>query len=359
MKGGIYSTTYGWQLRFGKVTRRFKKHEYEKAEYLLAGLRFKAYEGTFDIRDYRRDEPLGFSNLVETYISSKRHLKAIDKYRQRLRFGIDEWANRNVKGIGYADLQNLFNALQDRGLSSYYIKHIRDCMRSFWRWLVDTGQIEITQMPKMPVVKAHAAYRKILSKEDQHKVLDEIYRISWDFNPRIYIGCLFLTTYINIRPSELRHIKEKHIDLATKTILVPDPKEGEPKFVHLLEQDADLIRSIPRSFPEMYFFRHIKGYGSAKPGGKFGPYYFQRWWNRACRNLKIVGVSLYPGTRHSSAVALRQRHSPEAVKRASGTRTNKAFERYLQLSGDEVRALYADTRTDNKLITFPVSHGGE
>jgi hypothetical protein len=345
MKGGIYETKYGWQVRFGKLTKRFKQHEKEAAEYFLAGLRFKEYEGSFDIRDYRQSQPLGFSKLVEAFLESKRHLKGVNKYRQRLRFGVEAWANRNIKDIGYVEMERLFNRLRDDGKSSYYIKHIRDCLRSFWRWLVDTDQIDITQMPKIPPVKAHAAYRKILNKHDQQRVLDEIFRISWDFNPRIYIGCLFLSTYINVRPAELRSIKEKHIDRATQTILIPHPKEGEPKRIYLLDEDMKMIQALDRGFPEMYFFRHVKGNGAAKPGEQFGRDYLQRWWNTACGNLGIEGVSMYPGTRHTSAVDMRLRESPETVKRATGHgKNNQAFNRYLQVTGDELRRLYAGTR---------------
>jgi integrase len=106
----------------------------------------------------------------------------------------------------------------------------------------------------------------------------------------------------------------------------------------------ELIHTLGRGFPEMHVFRHIKGNGAAKPGEKFGRDYLQRWWNQACKNLGIEGVPMYPGTRHSSAVALRTNNSPEAIKRATGHKNNRAFERYLQVTGDELRSLYADTR---------------
>ena len=101
---------------------------------------------------------------------------------------------------------------------------------------------------------------------------------------------------------------------------------------------------MPRSFPEMYFFRHIKGNGAAGPGQQFGHDYLCHKWRLACINLGIKGVSLYSGTRHTSAVAMRGKHSPESIKRGMGTKSNKAFERYLQVTGDGLRALYQDTR---------------
>lgn len=230
-------------------------------------------------------------------------------------------------------------------------------MRSFFNWLVDSGQVRIDQRPNIPKINAHAAYRKIIPKEIQKKILNEIFRISWEFNPKIYLGCLWLSTYINVRPSELIKIKEKHIDLDNERIHIPHPKEGEPKYIFLLPQDVNVIKEFKPSFPELYFFRHKKGNGAAKPNTKFGRDYLQRWWNKACSNLNIKGVSLYPGTRHSTAVDLRKRKTPESIKRTTGHKNNRAFERYLQVTGDELRQLYTDTRTDNKLITLPVASG--
>ena len=56
MKGKIYPTPHGYQVRFGrKLTKRFK--DLGLAEQFLNGLRFKTYEGMFDIRDYQKDHP--------------------------------------------------------------------------------------------------------------------------------------------------------------------------------------------------------------------------------------------------------------------------------------------------------------
>jgi hypothetical protein len=130
----------------------------------------------------------------------------------------------------------------------------------------------------------------------------------------------------------------------------------EPKYVFLLEEDVALLRSLPRGFPQQYIFRHVKGNGAAKPGQQFGKDYLYGRWMDACRNLGIQGVPLYPGTRHSSEVALRQDgRTPEEIWRAAGTRSNKARERYLLVEGDELRSLYRQARTDTGLIRLPVS----
>ena len=187
------------------------------------------------------------------------------------------------------------------------------------------------------------SYRKILSKQDQLRVLLEVERIT-QINPRIYIGILFLATYINVRPSELIGIRERDIDLENRRILIKETKTGESKYIFLLPDDTKLISTLMSNFPNNYFFRHEHGRGGNRPGSKFGKGYLYRWWKKACRNLGITGVDLYGGCRHSSAIDLRKTRTPEEVKRATGHATNQAFERYLQIQEDELRELYADTR---------------
>lgn len=66
---------------------------------------------------------------------------------------------------------------------------------------------------------------------------------------------------------------------------------------------------------------------------------------KACDNLGIEGVDLYGGTRHSSALALRDLISPEQIRRATMHGTNKAFERYFRIEGAEMKNVYNLTQT--------------
>jgi hypothetical protein len=58
------------EVRFPGVNRRFLK--YNEASRFLNGLRFKTDEGIFDARDYQKDNPLSFSNLVEKWLVVKK-----------------------------------------------------------------------------------------------------------------------------------------------------------------------------------------------------------------------------------------------------------------------------------------------
>ncbi len=49
----------------------------------------------------------------------------------------------------------------------------------------------------------------------------------------------------------------------------------------------------------------------------------------ACGRLEIEGVSLYPGTKHSTACGLREVATPEEIKAMTLHGTGAAFHRYF------------------------------
>ena len=133
-----------------------------------------------------------------------------------------------------------------------------------------------------------------------------------------------------------------------REIIIPGPKEKKPKLVFLLDEDIELLKSIPRGLPDLYFFRHNRGLSGIKAGQRFGDKYLYKWWKRACQNLEIERVDLYGGTRHSTVRELRKYRTPEEIKLGSMHSTNKAFERYFQVEPDDLRDIYRDTQRSNQ-----------
>ena len=215
--------------------------------------------------------------------------------------------------------------------------NMKSCLHDFWSWVVKREKRNgrnLVDMPNFPVIKYTLGWRNITDIPTLDNILEEIKRISWSTNPKIWLGIKLLSTYIKVRPGELRMVKERDINLRSGFILIRKPKEkslDEGKYVYLDEEDIELIRSMPRGMPDMYFFRHIKGQSGAKAGDQFGPKYFKKWWDKACKNLGVEGVGLYGGTKHTVATALGEVLTPEEIKRGgTGSKTNKAFDRYYQ-----------------------------
>ncbi len=333
---------------FGRsVRKRFE--EYRLAERFLDGLRYEVDRGTFDSRDYKHSNPLRFGNLADQWIEHKKHevkkgsFKNISSCIKRAK---KEWEDKNIKSIGYAELEDFFQSLP---LTNKTKSNYRSILHTFWSWLRKRRILKTDQIPEFPEISFELAFRKTIDKETQQAILEELRQISSKENIKIWLGIKFLSTYISIRPVELINIQEKHIDTKNGFLIIPHPKEKRPKIVPLTDEDIEILNGFPVGLPDLYFFRHKTGKGGVQAGTKFGDRYLYKWWKRACKNLGIEGVDMYGGTRHSSALAMTEFATPEQIKSATMHTTNRAFERYYQVSKSELKDLYSQASQENTL----------
>lgn len=332
-------------VQFGRqIRKRFSS--FDQAERFLVGIRYEVDRNTFDARDYHASAPLSFQNLAEQWLEIKRHEVKPSSHRNLKRYinaAIDAWGNTNIKQIGFAQFEDF---LYSQSVSDKTKSNIKSCLHSFWTWLCKRKIITLAQFPEFPEIRFTLGTRTIIDKETQQAIIEEVKRISYKTNLRIWMGIKWLATYIAIRPGELVKVQEKDIDIKLGFFFVRQTKEGKEKIVPMLDEDKALIESLPKGLPDLYFFRHPKGISGCTPGQPFGQKYLYKWWKKACNNLGIEGVDLYGGTRHSSATALRQYLSPEQIKIGTMHSTNKAFERYFQ------------TGTEDALDVFRLAQNG-
>ena len=299
MIGGIYENRSGkgapYMVRFRNITRRFwSKRE---AERFLTGLRYEVDKGSFDPRDYRADKPLAFTNLVETYLRYKADRRSIGHIRCHLARAQDFFSDRNVKSITYGDLEDFILALRHEGLKDKTIANIMADLRAFFRWL---ERREAISAPEFPKVDYELGWRNVVDKETQQAIIAEVKRSSAHNDRKIGIAIEWLARYYAIRPIELLHIREGDFDFQLGGVNILYNKERRPKWVPMLQEDLELVRSFPPAInPELPFFRY--------KGRPYGRKRLYKWWKRACTNLGIEGVDLYGGTRHSTVRALRMR----------------------------------------------------
>jgi len=327
-------------VRFGrKVRKRFKT--FEQAERFLTGLRYEVDRGTFDHRDYQTGNPLGFSALANQWLAIKIQDVKPSSFRNLQRYinaAIDSWGNRNIKEIGFAEIEDFLFSQQ---VSNKTKSNIRSCLHTLWKWLLHRRVIKLSQFPEFPVVKYNLGYRKIVDKDTQIAILDEIKRISYDREPKIWLGIKWLCTYISIRPGELLKVQEQDVNTKMGCFLIKHSKEGKEKLVPMLDIDKALINKLPIGMPELSFFRHNSKVRGCRPGQPFGEKYLYKWWKKACENLGVEGVDLYGGTRHSSVTALKDMLTPEQIKTGTMHSTNKAFERYFQRNSQDSIDVYS------------------
>lgn len=331
------------------LTKRFTN--YEEAEYYLNGLRFKTTEGTFDLRDYKSDNPLGFETLATAWLERKKDIichKSYGNLNRYMKAAIKAWGNTNIKKIGYGQLED-FLIDQRKTHKNKTVSNIRSCLHDFWKWVAKREKIA---MPEFPEVSFTLGVRKIISKDTQQYIIDDVYRSTFHINTKVFLGIKWLATYIALRPGALNKVLEEDVNLDTGYLRIMFPKRpdggndkegGDPIYIPLLEEDIEIIKTLQRGFPKQRFFRHVGGIKGCKEGTPFADNYFYEKWKESCRNLGIEDVDLYGGTRHSSATALKSRdkYSAEDIKRGTmHGKANKAFDRYLQFPDEEVLEMY-------------------
>jgi len=325
--------TSSFKVKFGEITKRFKS--YEDASRFLNGVRFKTDERTFDPRDYKRDNPLSFSNMSKKWLEYKKSEVRPNSYSS-ISNHIDKaktyFNHMNVKDIRYGNLEDFMFGLS---LADKTKHNILSTLHSFFVWL--KRRQEINELPEFPTLSYDLGYRRTVDKATQIDILEEVKRIAPE--EKTYIGIMLLATYFSVRPNEMRLLKEGNIDTGNGYLYIPsDKSKTEYKAIPLIPEDVQLFKQFKMSpFNETPFFRHDDGM-------VFGKNHFYRYWKKACMNLGIQGVDLYGGTKHSSARALRRIHSPEEIQRAMMTKSNKAFERYFKIESEDARMVYQSNR---------------
>jgi hypothetical protein len=222
----------------------------------------------------------------------KQHPQIAASSKFFVRFG-----RATTKTIGTGEVEDfLFGDHQDKRskkpISDKTRHNMRSCLHQFFKWVC--RREKSVEFPDFPEISFELGWRNTVTIEVQQSIIQEVKRISFDIEPKIWLGIKLLATYIKIRPGEMRNVRERDINLESGFIHIPHPKEGsrkQGKFAYLDAEDVDLIKSFPRSIdPDQHFFRHMATRSGIKVGVQFGPKYFKKWWDKACDNLGIKGV---------------------------------------------------------------------
>lgn len=324
---GNYYVKYGAAIR-----KRFA--EFKDAEVFLTGLRFKDSEGTLDVRDYAAEKPLAFSNLVELYLKEKTRLKTYRDIERMLFSAVDEWGDRNIKTIARADIKTWLAKVPNEKTRANY----RSALSRFNTWVLEEEYIE--EGLHIPAVSYELGWRHYTDWPTQNAIMDQIAKLSWAHNPKVWFGIDILRTYTSLRPGDLTKITEFDMDVTNGTLTVMRPtkrKKDLQKTLRLLDRHVELLRQIKAAFPAtpaVKFFRHHFKHSGAKAGQPFGEKHLYKWWVRACANLGIEGLDMYGGTRHTTTTQLAKAVGRDGAKELSGHKTNKAFDRYCQMEGE-------------------------
>lgn len=331
----------GCKVQFKGIWRRF--NHWQEAERWLNSVRYDVDQETFDVRDHQTSRPLGFENLTSKYLEYKKDFASYRQMRWHLDLAIRVFGNTNIKNIGYGELQDFFELKGEKAKevlgdkSKKTLRNIKTTLSAFWKWVHRREKISI---PEFPEVVADDNFRDPTDKQTQQRIIDKIYENTFDTNPRVWIAVKFLATYC-MRPKELRTIKERDISIERCELIIRHPKAPQkrtPKIYELTFEDLTLLKQHMTDNPDEYFFRHETGYGGVQRGEPFGKDYLYKVWRRACRDLAIDYISLYPGTKHTTITEMNDEYSWEDISEATGVKSSLVH--YLRTKKSKKRKLF-------------------
>jgi hypothetical protein len=334
----------------GGIYQRHKS--YEGAAQSLNYLRHEkgSRKSCFNPDDYRSVKPNSFSALKEKYLARKTDRVTYKKIERIINLASGYFGPMNVREITGADIEDYLYSI--KGISEKTRSNHCTQLHNFWFWCLARGNIiTLAEMPTFPKIDYELGYRKITTWEIQESVIAKVKEISYHINPKIWFGIDMLANYTSLRPDDLRRISEGSLDNnGWLTIHNPTKKKNKFKYIKLHPDHVEEWRNIQLKYPAMSgvpFFRHISGIGGSRPNEIFGDKYLYKYWDKGCKEVGLIGVPLYPGTKHTTATETAKYMGTDKAKNASGL-TNKAFERYCQVENTDAFEVVTEIRKRKK-----------
>ena len=191
---GLYCETHPDQCATGKFIVRFggtvtkRAKTYREAERILDSLRWEVDKGSFDVRDYKRDNPLGFENLARKWLALKQEAvkaKSFNNLENYMARAINEWGQLNIKNIGYGEIEDFIFA---QNVSDKTRANIKSCLHDFWEWLRKRKVLSIAQLPEFPEITFELGWRQTVDRSTQEAIIDEVYKIFITLTPKYGSG---------------------------------------------------------------------------------------------------------------------------------------------------------------------------
>ncbi len=253
------------------------------------------------------------------------------------------WFGKSVHEIDRASVEEWSFWMSDKGLSAKTVRNVMAGFHSFLGWVSNDILTGFTP-PRFqwPEVDDHRP--TILSQEMQWKVLMAI--------PEAKAGIFYFLAQTAARPSEARVLRVK--DWAGDEIEVSraakDRKTGgiirglksrniktlpvhEWPLRDWLDQHVSKERQL--SDPDGPLF--VNPHGREK--GWWSETSMRRTWATACKKVGVTGVSLYEGTKHSTATHLKSLGADDRLlAQLMGHRDTRSVEKYAKLDSNAIRA---------------------
>lgn len=309
---------------------------FEEADRILTKIRAEIDAGSLDITRYiaQKLKPLRFSNWSKTWLEKKEtemrkglkapsYLKAVRVYLRKFQ---SYFADIDIRDIGTKQIHEFYLSLSGK---PHYIKNIVTALEKLLHDALDWE--DIGQLPKFPRIDVPEPDIRTIDLDLQDKIIQAIP----DPMDRAFI---LFTAREMVRPSETRALQWEDIDLKHDRVIIrrhfslneirPTTKAKRIKILPLDGEVKQSLLTLPRHLTSPFTFWK----GNGRP---FSESWARKLWKRISLTLG-VNISLYQGTRHSSATEAADRVGVDAVQEFLHHTSRAMTKRYAKVN---VRAL--------------------
>ncbi len=206
-------------------------------------------------QDYLQHEKKYSIHTVIAYVNDLLFFKEFIK---------NNFDNDTLEVVNYSMIRSWIVSLVDNGISNSSVNRKIASLKSFYKFLLKTKQIESSPLLKHKSLKTSKKIQIPFSEKELDNVLNHIhYTDGFEGIRDKLIIDLFYTT--GIRRSELIHLKMQNIDLSTNTLKVLG-KRNKERILPVLPIIAKQIKSYIRERTKIedvkdidYFFLMLKG----------------------------------------------------------------------------------------------------
>lgn len=292
-----------------------------------------------------------FTSFTEYLQLEKNYsLHTVTAYENDLRsfseFCETTYEDANIKNVHYVQIRNWIVSLVDKGLINATINRKISSLKTYYKYLLKTKQIEISPLAKHKALKTAKKIQVPFSEKEMDDVLVNInFENNFEGIRNKTIIEMFYAT--GMRRSELIHLKESDIDYTAKTIKILG-KRNKERIVPLIQKLENQLKEYNTYRNQIDANKKDELFLTIK-GNKMYPNLVYRlindYFSKASTKIKKSPHML----RHTFAThLLNQGADLNAVKELLGHASLASTQVYTHNSLAELKNVYAKAHPRNK-----------
>jgi integrase/recombinase XerC len=241
--------------------------------------------------------------------------------------------------ISYNMVRSWLAGLKDQGTNSRSLNRKISSLRSFFKYQLREGRIELSPMTQVITPKNSKRLPVFVKEDDMQQLMNTLNSSTEDWNTlnaRTLISLFYVT---GMRLGEMISLKDSHIDLPRQTIRVLG-KGNKERIIPLVPGSVDLIGEY-QSLKKKYFEKVDDRFLVTPKGKKLYPKYAYNLVNKALSSISTLDKRSPHVLRHSFATHL-MNHGADlnAVKELLGHSSLAATQVYTHNTIEKLRDVH-------------------